>query len=180
MKFLTYNLLFSQMVWQPYSAELVASLPQYCRAGQGTWMARCPLILYAIVEWHHPDRVLRQFGMRQAVPDPCDTSRTLHRTDRRGHGTTDWQHRHRDYVQLWHHRLQHVVPGIPDAAQMLASDPYMSWYRRITRRLIGPPIDPPPVGFQPVGTIRGVLVRYFLSITIYKLCKQHMSLLNFD
>lgn len=117
-----------------------------------------------------PGRVLRQFGMRQVVPERCDTSRTLHRTDRRGHGTTDWSHRHRDYVQLWDHRLQHVVAGIPDAAQMLDSDPYMTWYRRITRRLIGPPVHPPPVGFQPVGTIRGVLVRCFSSIafrTIY-------------
>ena len=42
-----------------------------------------------------------------------------------GHETTDWSHRRRDYIELWDHRLQYVVLGIRDAAQMLDSDPYI-------------------------------------------------------
>ena len=121
----------------------------------------CPLIMWAVVEWHHPERVIRQFGMRQGIPDGCDTSRTLHALDRRGRTGEDWSLRHRDYVEHWDHRLDHVVPGVFDAAHMLDFDPYMIWYRRITRRFIQPPDDPPAVGFQPTGTTREVLVRYF-------------------
>ena len=93
------------MVWQSYSAKLVVAFPQYCRVGQGTWMVRCPLILYAIVECHYLDRVLWQFGMRQVIPERCNNSYTLHKADQRGHGMTDWSQRHSDYLELWDHHL---------------------------------------------------------------------------
>ncbi|KAL0322431.1 UNVERIFIED_CONTAM: protein MAINTENANCE OF MERISTEMS [Sesamum angustifolium] len=37
------------------------------------WRSICPLIFYAIVEMHHVERVLRQFGMMQNIPDQPDT-----------------------------------------------------------------------------------------------------------
>ena len=54
-------------------------------------------------------------------------------------------------------------------------DPYMVWYRRITRRLIGPPVQPPQIGPQPVASIREILViekflyLYIVLITINQL-----------
>ena len=33
------------------------------------WRSSVPLIFYAIVEMHRPERVVRQFGMRQNVPE---------------------------------------------------------------------------------------------------------------
>ncbi|KAL7235321.1 hypothetical protein ACSBR1_018759 [Camellia fascicularis] len=53
-------------------------------------MARVPLICFDVVEWHLPDRVLRQFGRVQSVPNWCDTKWQLHATDRRGRVGIDW------------------------------------------------------------------------------------------
>nr|POE67831.1 serine/threonine-protein phosphatase 7 long form like [Quercus suber] len=58
----------NQIVWQPYEAHF-AHLPDFCVAGRGTWTARVPLVCFCIVEAHHPDRVLRQFGLAQERPD---------------------------------------------------------------------------------------------------------------
>ncbi|KAL0395959.1 UNVERIFIED_CONTAM: Serine/threonine-protein phosphatase 7 long form [Sesamum calycinum] len=47
------------------------------------WRSICPLIFYAIVEMHHPERVLRQFGMMQNIPDQPDTrDMSLHKITR--------------------------------------------------------------------------------------------------
>ncbi|XP_043805078.1 serine/threonine-protein phosphatase 7 long form homolog [Manihot esculenta] len=59
-----------EMVWEPYSDELLASLPLYCTQGRDIWRAVVPLICFHVVEWHQPDRVLRQFGMQQSIPHP--------------------------------------------------------------------------------------------------------------
>ena len=37
------------------------------------WRSSVPLIFYAIVEMHRPERVVRQFGMKQNVPESTDT-----------------------------------------------------------------------------------------------------------
>uniref|UniRef100_A0A9I9EG32 Aminotransferase-like plant mobile domain-containing protein n=1 Tax=Cucumis melo TaxID=3656 RepID=A0A9I9EG32_CUCME len=49
-----------------------------------------PLICFYIGEWHHPDRVLRQFGIQQVVPRDCNTEPLLHNIDLR---TADWSDR---------------------------------------------------------------------------------------
>ncbi|KAA8546055.1 hypothetical protein F0562_020494 [Nyssa sinensis] len=46
--------------------------------------------------------------------------------------------------------------GEPTTGQIDESDPYMHWYRVITRRLIGPPFYKPS-GFQPMASIRELL-----------------------
>ncbi|CAI0472822.1 unnamed protein product [Linum tenue] len=61
-----YKLWFDAMdtvVWQPYlerALQLRGSVIQ-----SETFRAVVPLICFSSVMWHHPDRVLRQFGMRQ-------------------------------------------------------------------------------------------------------------------
>ncbi|KAL0285867.1 UNVERIFIED_CONTAM: hypothetical protein Sradi_7161700 [Sesamum radiatum] len=55
------------------------------------WRSICPLIFYAIVEMHHPERVLRQFGMMQNIPDQPDTrDMSLHKITRSNRTGTDW------------------------------------------------------------------------------------------
>ncbi|KAL0324910.1 UNVERIFIED_CONTAM: hypothetical protein Sradi_5060300 [Sesamum radiatum] len=58
----------NEFIWTPYGGEGpdVQSLPIY--ALRTPWHIKCPLIHYAIVEIHHPERVLRQFGMIQDIP----------------------------------------------------------------------------------------------------------------
>ena len=59
-------------------------LPAYCTSGVDIWMTISPLICFHIVEWHRPDRVLRQFGMRHGILEACDKEAILHRYDLRG------------------------------------------------------------------------------------------------
>ena len=50
------------------------------------WRSSVPLIFYAIVEMHRPERVVRQFGMRQNVPESMDTQdMSLHQISRKNH-----------------------------------------------------------------------------------------------
>jgi len=38
-------------------------LPPICLVGSVAWCAVVPLICFHVVEWHQPDRVLRQYGV---------------------------------------------------------------------------------------------------------------------
>lgn len=61
----------SQFKWQPYTNEILSKLPEHCREGSNILRYKGPLICFCIVEPHHPDRCLRQFGMVQSIPPPA-------------------------------------------------------------------------------------------------------------
>lgn len=42
------------------------------------WLSITPLINFEVVELHQPDRVMRQFGLRQYVPQLFDIGLALH------------------------------------------------------------------------------------------------------
>ena len=155
------------MVWTPYTDAVLVSLPPYCLRDGDIWRSVCPLIHFHIVEHHYPDRVLRQFGMMQDIPEPRPIYQELHDTDRRGRGVQDWGQTHRVYVQQWGSRHTSVVAGGLLQGRLEAGDPYMTWYQSITRRLIQPVRPPPPVGAQPVGSIREILVYLFNTCVNY-------------
>ncbi|KGN61425.1 hypothetical protein Csa_006698 [Cucumis sativus] len=46
-----------------------------------------PLMCFCMDEWHHHDRTLRQFGLKQDVPLDFNTEPLLHNVDLR---ITDW------------------------------------------------------------------------------------------
>nr|XP_023924359.1 serine/threonine-protein phosphatase 7 long form homolog [Quercus suber] len=73
----------NQIVWEPYRNYL-GSLPAYCTAGQRIWSSIVPLIHFWVVEGHHPERVLRQFGMKQDIPINVNTSTELHKITLQG------------------------------------------------------------------------------------------------
>ncbi|KAL0375789.1 UNVERIFIED_CONTAM: protein MAINTENANCE OF MERISTEMS, partial [Sesamum calycinum] len=73
------------------------------------WRSICPLIFYAIVEMHHPERVLRQFGMMQNIPDQPDTrDMSLHKITHSNRTDTDWVLQHILYITRWQRRYDTV------------------------------------------------------------------------
>ncbi|CAI9756804.1 unnamed protein product [Fraxinus pennsylvanica] len=145
------NMKDDQFVWEPYPDDVLASLPQYCISGRRIWQTVSPLICFDVVEFHHPDRALRQFGQQQTIPAVCDTIPDIHLTDRRGRQNYDWAHHHRQFVDMWTDRFARIFSTPPIDGPMDQSDPYKLWYERITRLLIGNPATRPNTGYQGVG-----------------------------
>ncbi|RVW34266.1 Serine/threonine-protein phosphatase 7 long form-like [Vitis vinifera] len=80
-----------QVLWQPYTDDILALLPDICLADQDIWRTMSPLIFFDIVEWHRPERVLRQFGLIQGIPSTPPIDSDLHSIDRRGRPQFDWR-----------------------------------------------------------------------------------------
>ncbi|KAG5566046.1 hypothetical protein RHGRI_001843 [Rhododendron griersonianum] len=99
-----------EVIWTPYSEELLESLPEYCRAGRAIWRATVPLIYYVVYPPH---------------------GKTLQS------GALDWAEKYRTIIEVWNNRLNLVVPpGDIDLVEYPFDDPYVAWYDRITRRCI--------------------------------------------
>ncbi|KAL6328684.1 hypothetical protein AAG906_003369 [Vitis piasezkii] len=83
-----------------------------------------------------PDRVLRQFGFHQGIPQPCDNELSLHKCDLRGRHDVDWTTRHGDYIRRWSSRREHIATSEMAIGSLGYHDPYMVWYRSITIRFL--------------------------------------------
>ncbi|KAL2923366.1 Serine/threonine-protein phosphatase 7 long form-like protein [Bienertia sinuspersici] len=138
-----------QMIWQPYTEAVMERLPEICRSDPHIWRTRAPLICFDVVELHLPDRVMRQFGLEQSIPQGVDTNDALHKKDRRSQ--SNWESQHSMHVQEWSRREALVVQGRPftgSSSQVMRE--YMAWYHRITKLIITPPSQPrPPSHYQP-------------------------------
>lgn len=137
------------MIWQPYTDTVLDLLPEICRSDRHVWRARAPLICFDAVEFHLPDRVLRQFGFVQRIPEGVDTDDGLHKKDRRAQ--SNWMSLHSSHLQQWSRREELAVQGTPCVGPSSLLDEYMTWYRRITRRFISRPSSErrPPSHYQP-------------------------------
>jgi hypothetical protein len=72
-----------QVDWEPYG--LIDAKYQenhfsvVCKIDRDMWMMKCPLICFYCVEWQLPNRVARQYGLRQEWPvTSSDTDKRLH------------------------------------------------------------------------------------------------------
>ncbi|KAF7815931.1 serine/threonine-protein phosphatase 7 long form-like protein [Senna tora] len=99
------NLKDNDIVWQPYrSPDCQTEIPDYCLVGSHVWQAHVPLVCFHIIEWHQPDRVLRQFGMDQPIPNmPVDMD-WEHTQTLQGKIETNWAVEHQPYIELWNQR----------------------------------------------------------------------------
>ncbi|KAL0293714.1 UNVERIFIED_CONTAM: hypothetical protein Sangu_3232300 [Sesamum angustifolium] len=64
---------YDQFIWQSYDMESNVIMAYAGDFNPQLWRSIYPLIFYATVEMHHPERVIRQFGMMQNIPDQPDT-----------------------------------------------------------------------------------------------------------
>ena len=84
---------------------------------------------------HLPERVLRQFGMVQGIPPPCDTEVELHHSSRKGWEPKNWLEINWRHIARWDHRLELLAQGAPiDAVGAPTSANYMLWFLSITRQ----------------------------------------------
>ena len=126
------------MLWEPYIGESVAYLPYICLADQEIWRMMSPLICFGTIKWHRLERVLRQFGLHQGIPPSCSLEQELHLVDGQGRHKYNWYHV--PYIALWAACGERIVKSPLMAGIMNFHDPYMEWYRCITRHLITPPL----------------------------------------
>ncbi|XP_065635669.1 uncharacterized protein LOC112039532 [Quercus suber] len=124
----------NQIVWEPYRNYL-RSLPAYCKAGQHIWRSIVPLIHIWVVEDHHPERVLRQFGMKQGIPPNVDTSVDLHKITLQGKQQKNWAEEHHTHIAKW--AAHATIANAPAFhGEMSYNDEYMVWFRPRTVRHI--------------------------------------------
>ena len=124
-------------------------------------------LFFDIVKWHRPERVLRQFGLMQGIPPTASIDIDLHCLDRRGRVQHDWRLHHQHYVALWDARGDHIATAEPIASDMDYHAPYMTWYRRITRRFITPMDDVGPMRYQTTASSAHLLVCNILILLTY-------------
>ncbi|CAD6337282.1 unnamed protein product [Miscanthus lutarioriparius] len=127
-----------QVKWEPYLQIEPSTLPPLCTRDADLWLTQAPLINFPIVEMYLPERVMRQFGLRQCIPPPFrPTLQSLHRISRRGKERENWEETHHEYIQEWEARRQRIFR---DTEQYDPSsyEEYLRWYSGATRRYLVP------------------------------------------
>ncbi|KAL0333990.1 UNVERIFIED_CONTAM: protein MAIN-LIKE 1 [Sesamum angustifolium] len=133
---------YDQFIWQPYDMESNVIMAYAGDFNPQLWRSICPLIFYAIVEMHHPERVLRQFGMMQNIPDQPDTrDMSLHRITRSNRTGTDWVLQHILYITRWQRRYDTVIQRQPISNRRDTDRGYWEWYNNITRHFVSSSTD---------------------------------------
>ncbi|KAL5158719.1 Serine/threonine-protein phosphatase 7 long form [Glycine soja] len=79
-----------EFVWVPYAGHVEMNLSQVCFFGSVLWTCIIPLICFQKVEWHHPDRVMRQFGMQQPIPRLVMQPNNIHDLTLKGKEGKNW------------------------------------------------------------------------------------------
>ncbi|CAI0445849.1 unnamed protein product, partial [Linum tenue] len=104
----------------------------------GQWCTRVPLICFGTVEWHLPDRCLRQFGREQCIPlEVPDSQRAFHGRDGR-QGTRDWPTKLAKFITIWENRQSHDTVTPTQVGRMGYHDPYLDRYRQTSVRYMTP------------------------------------------
>ncbi|KAD3640445.1 hypothetical protein E3N88_29668 [Mikania micrantha] len=115
--------------WRPYE-EVIGFLPGICMSGIRSWQSECFLIYWDVVKFHTPQRVMRQFGMVQRIPDPIPLSfnehMKLHSISRSGKPEKKWRNIHSQFLSVWNQRWENVVRGVR-CAEPTVEPSYMQW-----------------------------------------------------
>ncbi|KAK5775496.1 hypothetical protein PVK06_043392 [Gossypium arboreum] len=75
-------------IWMPYRRPKIAAIiPSSAYIHSQLWCTNAPIISFNIIEWYHGDRVLRQFGCIQYIPDlPMEVGKVYGINKRGKHG----------------------------------------------------------------------------------------------
>ncbi|KAH1210088.1 Serine/threonine-protein phosphatase 7 long form [Glycine max] len=100
-------------LWEPYTATVMSALPPICLVGSVAWCAVVPLICFHVVQWHQPDRVLRQFGMQQPIPECPSQPLNIHGLTLKGKQDENWFQLLAPMVNQWNNRAEFRVDIYP-------------------------------------------------------------------
>ncbi|KAG8492470.1 hypothetical protein CXB51_009567 [Gossypium anomalum] len=93
-------------IWMPYRrSEIVAVIPSSAYVHSQLWCTNAPIINFNIVKWYQGDRVLRQFGCIQYIPNPPKEVGKVHGINKRGKHRMHWGVVHRRYIAMWDNRM---------------------------------------------------------------------------
>ncbi|KAH1225821.1 Serine/threonine-protein phosphatase 7 long form [Glycine max] len=109
-----------EFLWEPYTATVLSMLPPICLVGTVAWCAVVPLICFHVVEWHQPDRVLRQFGMQQPIPGPPLQPHNIHGLTLKGKMDENWFQLLAPFISQWHNRAEFRVDVYPRQEGLLS------------------------------------------------------------
>ncbi|XP_034583403.1 protein MAIN-LIKE 1 isoform X2 [Setaria viridis] len=122
--------------WQPYQGEdaLPFTISFVCGLDEDLYRMKCPLICFYAVEYHLPDRVARQFGMRQIWPPlVTSTSVELHNVDRKKKWkVSEWAAFHQAYIDDWKNFDENVDENDEPHTNSEYRQ-YQTWYQGATR-----------------------------------------------
>nr|KYP60828.1 Serine/threonine protein phosphatase 7 long form isogeny [Cajanus cajan] len=103
------------------------------------WGSVIPLLSLCICEWHQPDRVMRQFGCQQPIPNPPMTPAHVHALTLRGKTDDDWTTILSPALEHWANQYAyHFAPTPPQVGLLGPNSEYMRWYRRKGKLYIDP------------------------------------------
>ena len=106
-------------------------LSPICLVGSVAWCAAVPLICFQVIEWHQPDKVLRQFGMQQPIPRCHSQPFNIHSITLKGKHDENWGQLLGPMINQWNNRVDFRVDGYPRQKGLLSfKSDYMVWYRQ--------------------------------------------------
>ncbi|KAL5141625.1 Serine/threonine-protein phosphatase 7 long form [Glycine soja] len=124
---------------EPYPSTIISLLPPVCLVGSLAWYAMVPLICFQVIEWHQLDRVLRQFGMQQPVPESPSQPLSIHGITLKGKHDENWGQLFAPMIQQWNNRHAFRVDAYPRQEGLLSfNSDYIVWYRRKTNMFVDP------------------------------------------
>nr|CAE01805.2 OSJNBa0039K24.24 [Oryza sativa Japonica Group] len=102
----------SDVIWEPYTEEAVAAraplgLSSLCTRDQAYWLTILPMVFDIFVEPHCPQRVMRQFGLRQVLATEEVINELFPHTEEN----------YRDYLRWYLPRTRARVTFTPDAPE---------------------------------------------------------------
>ncbi|KAL0285788.1 UNVERIFIED_CONTAM: Serine/threonine-protein phosphatase 7 long form [Sesamum angustifolium] len=128
-------------IWQPYDMESNVIMAYAGDFNPQLRRSICPLIFYAIVKMHHPERVLRQFGMMQNIPDQPDTrDMSLHKITR-SNRTAQIGFCSTYSTSLDGKDDDTVIQRQPISNRRDTDRGYWEWYNNITRHFVSSSTD---------------------------------------
>lgn len=160
----------SKIIWMPYAQVLAADPPPLnplCTMDVALWRARLPMFCFEAIGFHLPDRFLRQFGLRQHIPEPPPV-----KPNRRGLTHNQFLVYVGPLLGAWQDRANQIVNERVPPPRLRE---YLEWYWDVTVRWVFTPNVKPPVEYMPRGGRERALVSFsanqsfIISLTFLKL-----------